>query len=131
MSKRVNEAAAAALAGVKLAEARCNALAWALEGIRNKTSWSSESTAGRDFSTLWSVLHQERIAAYERLFMWALFDDATRLRAAELALDAFLAQRASVVGYLYPDGDCPGEWSSRTEEEFRAEIERLRKGGKL
>ena len=124
MSK-INEAAAAALAGVKLAEARCNALAFAFEGIRGRSEWSTDADTTKEFNALWNALHRERIAAYERLFMWALFNDETRHKAAELALARFLSNKSSVIGYLYPDGAIPGRWASSEEDAFRTELNDL------
>ena len=122
----IDNAVETALRRVELCKLRRRALELAVQGLqRDQYRWDGRL---RDaFGALYDALHREAVDAYEAAFMWGLVsgEDAERVR--KLAFRDFLKEDHALMGHLDPDGVCPGMYLALDEEEFRAEIEALRK----
>mgnify|MGYP001559086202 CR=1 FL=1 len=79
-------------------------------------------------SELRDWLFERELEAYRKLFMWAIMlTDDEKKTARRMACERFLKEDASIMEYLSPVGEHPGSWESNMEDEFRKEIEELRK----
>jgi len=77
-------------------------------------------------------LHELSTERYRRLFMWSLLSEETKKEARQLAFRRYLHESMSIMENLNPGSaayyDCvPGIYNAQTAEEFRAEIDALRK----
>lgn len=119
---KLNEAAQNALNKVVICENKIKALHYAINGLDRKFELYHE--AKLDFSRLHCLLYQELNEAYRVLFMWGVLNKGEALETAKkAALDHYLSEKTNIMNYLNIEGSYPGE----LENQFRAEIEALRK----
>lgn len=123
---KVNQAWVAALARVELYKQKIEALHFAVSDLRS----DSASEAHQDFAALHAWLYKKLNQAYQDLFMFGLFNEATTKEARRVAYDHFLAERKSIMQFLETSGKYPGRWTAREEIEFRQEAKRLANGRK-
>lgn len=122
MSK-VNQASAAALAGIEIAEKRIQALAFAMNGLNEYES----RQASDDYSKLWSILHKNLNEQYRRFLMWGVIKPELRLEAKKKAMEHYLKKSSEIMSYLNPGDRTPSGYFSEEKEQFRKEIEELSK----
>ena len=121
-NSKVNVAAQNALNKVVICENKIKALHYAISGLNRRFEIYHE--AKLDFSHLHSLLYQELNEAYRVLFMWGVLMKGEVLeKAKKAALDHYLNEKNGIMGYLNMEGKFPCE----LEDQFRAEIEALRK----
>jgi hypothetical protein len=122
LGKKIDEAAVAALARIKLCEQRLEALHFAMNGL---DQFRSEKEVSDATTVLHMRLYREMNDAYSMLFMFTNVGRNLTLQkeATRLAYKHFLDKRHAIMGYLGTDGGYEGRWYAKDEEEFRKEIE--------
>src|SRR3990167_7876898 len=101
---------------------RIAALHYSCNPLRQK-SYGADA-AKEDFSRLHSYLYNELNEAYNTLFMFSLVSNDKKLiaEAKQLAFDRYLTENMAIMQYL----GFSGSYSSKLEEEFRAELKNLK-----
>lgn len=120
--KRINQAAAQALANIELQSQRIEALAWVARGLQAEYG-STPREINEAVSVLTSALYRRLNDFYRSLFMFSLFSPETEAKAKELAYRRFLRERMSIVQYLELDERIPHRYRSSLPDELRQEIE--------
>lgn len=124
--KMLDRAVIAAFAGVELAEHKLQAFQYAIQNLRDNRS--RDEALESALRIVWGALYNEAMEAYRRVFMWGcIVPSDARAEAKKIALKRFLHESASIMGYLYPDGNHPSSWSGEERERFHKEIEGLEK----
>lgn len=123
---KVDEACAAAAAGVKMAELRVAALHFACRELRDR-SRADRDPAMEDFSALHSALYRELNEKWRILAMWGTMhpNEATKKRIAQLVWKQYLKEGMVIMGYLDPSNICPSRWLGETEGSFRDDLNKL------
>lgn len=122
----VDQAVTAAFAGVELAEHKLQAFQYAIYALRRDRAKDEELE--KALRIVWGALYAECNEAYRKVFMWgSVVPSKARAEAKKIALNRFLHESASIIGYLYPDGNHPSSWSSEEQKKFREEIKALEK----
>lgn len=122
-AKKVDEATAAAFAGVEYAEMAFQAFEFARTALpRHVVSHDDPN-----LMAVRSMLVANVGEAYRRLFMWSTVhvDETVRRRAKELAMRRFLASNHEIMSHLHVRGEMPGGWLDDDEKQFRDEIAAL------
>lgn len=119
---KINEATQNALNKVMICENRIKALHYAVGDLQRVFEYDKKSKL--DFSNLHCSLYEKLNEAYRVLFMWGVLNEREFLeKAKKAALDHYLNERTNIMSYLNMEGKYP----CKLEQEFRAEIESLRK----
>ena len=121
MSK-IDNALAAAIAGVELAEKRIQAFKFITEGL----SEFDYRQCNEELAQVHSMLYKKLNEQYRQVFMWGVLKPELRLAAKELALKHYLKKDSEIMNYLDSEGKTNSYYKDE-EEQFRKEIEELKK----
>lgn len=122
---KVNDAVAAAAAGVKVAELRIAALEFAVLELRTHSDYFREPL--KEYSALHSALYKQLNDAWRHLAMWGTVHprEATRKAIGRLVWKRYLKEGMGIMGYLDPSGVPPSSWSSDDQTSFRDDLDNL------
>ena len=124
MKKMMNIAATQALADVRTAEMRVQALQFATHKMEQGTCTPHLRTA---LETIYLELQRRLNDRHGQFYMWAVLLDAeTKHTARRMAYKRFLRDGMAIMNYLGPDGESPFRYSVADYEEFRDELDTLK-----
>ena len=121
MAKKLNVAVSCALKRLALARTKAAALQYALQDSNDPRVLRADEQAA--YSVLWARVYRELNDAYSHLILVSgLVGGEAWKEAMKQALDHFGGERAAIMHWLDPAGNLPSMWSTKDEEQLRAEI---------